>query len=394
MDNQLISTLKGHLYNLCFERVAGTDGERRARDYIVDVIKSHGFIPEIQPFDINTFKPMKGEIIVGDERFDARPFGGFKSFFADGELQYIEHHSVYENSQDKILMLYYRINPREYIKLTKKKIRGIIVVNRPAREKFSSNIPQKLIEVAEIPILSVSYNTALRLLRYEGKRVRIKGEGRVLESTSANIILRKSTSPAIIVCAHYDTVAYSKGLSDNAGGSAVLLTLLKDFSRRLEFIWFGAEEFGLLGSFNYIKNCNNPDAKLVINVDVTGDDIGTNNVLITGNNVLRKCIRRILKRERLYAKVERDIYSSDSIPFGKLGVPSININRAEGIPSFYIHTEADSATVSGYGLYQTYRIVRSIISNIEREGLPEGMKISRDIEHKIKKYIKDRVDLS
>ncbi len=392
MDSQLLSTLKGYLSNLCFERVAGTDGERRAGEYIVEVMESHGFTPEIQEFDMLALKPVRGEIIAGKDRFDTMPFGGFKSFSVEGELRYIEHHSVYENVEGKVLMIYYRITPKDYTKLVKKKVKGLIIVNMPAREKLSSNIPQRLIGETSIPILSISYSTAMRLLAYQGKKIRIEGEGQVIKSKSANIIVKRSKSPPVIICAHYDTVAYSKGTSDNGGGSAVLLALLRDYNNSLEFIWFGAEELGLIGSFNYVKNYDNVHAKLVINLDVTGDEIGVNNILVTGNKTLMKWVKRLLKREKLYAKIEKDTYSSDSIPFGNLGIPSININRAGGIPSFYIHTEADSQIYSGYGLYQTYMIVRSIVGNIEREGLPEGMRIPRDIRGKIGKYIKDRID--
>ncbi len=394
MDKKTINTLKSYLNNISFERIAGTDGERRARDYIVKVIKSYGLTPEIQYFDIFSFIPLNGEIIVNNKRFNARPFGGFKSFDIDGELQYIEHHSVVENPEGKILMLYYRITPREYRKMLRKKIRGIITVNTPEREEMTGNIIQKIIKSASIPIVSVSYNTGLKLLHYTGKGVRIQGKGKITKSKSANIIVKKSQNPTTIICAHYDTVAYSKGVSDNGGGSAVLLALLNDLGKNTQFIWFGAEEFGLLGSFNYVNNNENKGTEFVINIDVTGDDIGTNNIIVTGDRKLKEWIKRILKRERLYAKIKKNIYSSDSIPFGKIDIPSININRAGGTPSFYIHTEGDSSEVTGYGLYQTYTIVKSIIDNINREGLPEGIKIPGDIRGKINKYIRDKVEFS
>ena len=394
MDKKTINTLKSHLNNISFERIAGTDGERKARDYIVKVIKSYGLTPEVQYFDILSFIPLNGEIIVDNKRFNARPFGGFESFDIEGELQYIEHHSVVENPEGKILMLYYRITPKEYKKMLRKRIRGIIIVNAPEREEMTGNITQKLIKSAKIPIVSVSYNTGLKLLNYTGKRMRIQGEGKIIKSKSANIIVEKSENPTNVICAHYDTVAYSKGVSDNGGGSAVMLTLLKDLDKNTQFIWFGAEEFGLLGSFNYVNNNKNKGTEFVINIDVTGDDIGTNNIIVTGDRILKGWIKRILKREKLYAKIKKNIYSSDSIPFGKIDIPSINIYRGGGIPSFYIHTEGDSSEVIGYGLYQTYSIVKSILRYINKEGLPEGMKIPRDIKGKINKYIKDRVEFS
>ncbi len=382
--------LKKHINNLNFERLAGTEGEKRAIEYITGVIKEKGYTPELESFDITTMKPTGGKIIAGNRVYDARPYGGFAKFEREGILEYVEHHSLIKNPENKIFMLYQRFSQREYKKLNEKNIGGFIFVNAPEREEFSGHISQSLVNHAKVPILTVSYDTALALLKHRGKKIKIRGRGKILKTKATNIKVKGGKNPEILICAHYDTVPYSKGMSDNGGGSVVLLRLLEDgIDENMEIVWFSGEELGLLGSFYHSKSsCS---YRLVINVDVTGDDIGRNGIIITGDDSLMKWVKKVLKDNELYAQIRKDIYSSDSLPFAKLGIPGININRGGGLPSFHIHTKKDTAKITGYGLHQTYTILKAILSRIKEEGIPETKGIPEGIKRKIKKYLKDRL---
>lgn len=66
-----------------------------------------------------------------------------------------------------------------------------------------------------------------------------------------------STSGAILVAAHYDTVPGSPGADDNASGVAVLLEIARLFhssptTRNLQLAFFDQEESGLLGSKAFV----------------------------------------------------------------------------------------------------------------------------------------------
>ncbi len=99
---------------------------------------------------------------------------------------------------------------------------------------------------------------------------------------SQNIIVTKPSNTSddeiIIVGAHYDSVESSPGASDNASGTAVLLEVaraLENLStdKELRFLFFGAEELGLIGSKKYVdgmtkKEINRTSAML--NMDMVG----------------------------------------------------------------------------------------------------------------------------
>ena len=65
-----------------------------------------------------------------------------------------------------------------------------------------------------------------------------------------------------MVGAHLDSVPDGPGINDNGSGSAVILEIALQLARignmwsprqQLRFVWFGAEEVGLLGSRHYVR---------------------------------------------------------------------------------------------------------------------------------------------
>lgn len=57
--------------------------------------------------------------------------------------------------------------------------------------------------------------------------------------------------------AHLDSVAAGPGINDNGSGSITLLQIAFELARyqltnAVRFTWWSAEEFGLLGSINYL----------------------------------------------------------------------------------------------------------------------------------------------
>ncbi|NJL09345.1 MAG: M20/M25/M40 family metallo-hydrolase [Calothrix sp. SM1_7_51] len=81
---------------------------------------------------------------------------------------------------------------------------------------------------------------------------------------------------AILVTAHYDTVALSPGTDDNATGVAVALEIARIFAnnptpRTLQLAFFDKEEAGLLGSKAFVQKVGNLEhIKGVLNMDMLG----------------------------------------------------------------------------------------------------------------------------
>ncbi|GGM58274.1 amidohydrolase [Longimycelium tulufanense] len=102
------------------------------------------------------------------------------------------------------------------------------------------------------------------------------------ERTSKNVIAETRTgrkNNVVMAGAHLDSVTEGPGINDNGTGSAVLLeTALKMGSsprvnNALRFAWWGAEEYGLVGSTHYVRNLNfeqQLDIALYLNFDMVG----------------------------------------------------------------------------------------------------------------------------
>jgi len=98
--------------------------------------------------------------------------------------------------------------------------------------------------------------------------------------TSQNVILTipGRSEQTIIIGAHYDGVG-NPGISDNASGVALLLESayrMQDIDHyyTLQYVFFGAEEVGLIGSFYFVDNLPQEEIDnlvLMINADVIMD---------------------------------------------------------------------------------------------------------------------------
>jgi Zn-dependent M28 family amino/carboxypeptidase len=82
----------------------------------------------------------------------------------------------------------------------------------------------------------------------------------------------------VVVGAHLDSVQLGPGMNDNGSGSAVILEVAEQLRRlrpsnRVRFVWWGAEELGLLGSRHYVGRLSRAGRSahaLYINLDMVG----------------------------------------------------------------------------------------------------------------------------
>jgi hypothetical protein len=71
--------------------------------------------------------------------------------------------------------------------------------------------------------------------------------------------------PLVIIGGHYDSVPMGPGANDNASGTAVTVEVARELMQNpvpgvaVRFVAFGAEEIGLLGSADYVRNLSAED---------------------------------------------------------------------------------------------------------------------------------------
>jgi Zn-dependent M28 family amino/carboxypeptidase len=84
----------------------------------------------------------------------------------------------------------------------------------------------------------------------------------------------------VVVGAHLDSVTRGPGINDNGSGSATILEIAEVFAaqdrdprNKLRFMWYGAEEFGLLGSEYYVADLSAAEQDRImamVNFDMVG----------------------------------------------------------------------------------------------------------------------------
>jgi Zn-dependent M28 family amino/carboxypeptidase len=136
---------------------------------------------------------------------------------------------------------------------------------------------------SDIPVLGVSYSLGRRLIAAasSGKLVRLAVEATTDNRTTSNVIAETRSgndSAVVMVGGHLDSVPAGPGINDNGSGSATVLEIAQEIARydtahRIRFAFWGAEEFGLLGSIHYVQGLDEDEINALdsyLNFDMLG----------------------------------------------------------------------------------------------------------------------------
>ena len=114
-----------------------------------------------------------------------------------------------------------------------------------------------------------------------GITARMKVDWRPGTYPTSNVIAETPTGDpdnVIVVGAHLDSVGVGPGINDNGSGSATILEIAEQVAKakprnKIRFIWFGAEEHGLLGSQAYVDSLPQSERDKIaamLNFDMVG----------------------------------------------------------------------------------------------------------------------------
>jgi len=389
---------------LGFERLAGTGGEKKAIEILIEHIEQLGLKPKLEAFDLVTFDPGEAKINIEGKEFPAVPYGLNENAAIEGEFIYLNNQEVINCNKGAFrgkIVMSYGFSRKLALDLKAGEVAAYIGIGRPGRETNSSSHRQKAYHDGYVPSVNIKHEIGEKLLKFSGKKVKIEIKQKVQKQKANNIVIdikgKGRDNNLTLVTAHYDSVARCAGSSDNGGGTVTLLKVAEYFSknqseRDLRIIFFSGEELGLLGSQAYAKKHKKELEKKIsflVNVDVSGDPIGFDCANVIGTKELLGYFDGITKEIGIAFHNKLDIYSSDGMPFSVYEIPSINIARAGGKANFFIHTPEDVPKyVSQKGLENTINSTITLLKRVlNAKVYPIKKEIDESLKEKIEKYL-------
>ena len=405
------------LEKIGYTRTGGSVEELKTAKIIKEEIESIGGAAEIVPFEVNasniknvSFKAMKNNVCkeyevsayswCGEHVNVVAPF-----YYFEG----IDEVSKKEVA-GKIALVNGYVGYDLYKVLVDSKAVGFISYSGEIRDSDEiSDLDQRelrsqLAELGVLPGVHMKVKDASDLVEYEPTTVEIIIEQEQTKCNSHNVIAEIEGTTykdeVVVFTAHYDSVYFSKGVYDNGAGSAIHLELYRYFyenkpKRTVRFIWCGSEERGLLGSKAYAYNLAKEELDkivLCVNTDVAGPVLGRDSVCVIGEMEAANMINSFAKEVGYSLKVSQSIYSSDSIPFSDLGIPSVNFMRF-GVPgTAYIHNRHDTLLfMSAKSLEKTANFVKAFCDRVLSACvMPINRVIPQNMVEEVNKYLKKK----
>ena len=154
----------------------------------------------------------------------------------------------------------------------------------------------------------------------------------------------------------------------------------------MEFIWFGAEEKGLLGSQNYIKIHENELSahRFNMNVDLAGQLVGGTVAGITGDASVCSILTYMAHEIGIGMSTKNQIWGSDSNTFAWKGIPAMTLNR----DGFGMHTRHDTiALLSDWSLERSAVLLGYIADRLGNiESFPFERKVPEEFIAQLNEY--------
>jgi carboxypeptidase Q len=359
-------------------RLAGSAGEIEARDFLVASLERYGVDEvRVEPFVHRAWHTTleKLHVVAPLEREIACRCAGLSPSIEDleADVVFLERCDVEElearsdEVKGRMVIAPYYPVPRQ-LKVPLAARYGAVALLE-ARSSAGGLQPARTCAFArmgDIPTASISKEDAAYLRRVKERKGRLK----LRLSLHSHLELKDSwnvvgylhgtaaTGEHIALGAHYDSWHVGTGAVDNASGVVAVLEAAralaqykKHLSRGVRFVFFGVEEFGLVGSWAYTKVHAGEleDAILMVNNDVVGRP---SRLVSAGFAELCPALERIASRAHrrdaagpITVAAGNPTWALDLFPFVAAGVPAIGIGceMADPEASRYMHTRADTA---------------------------------------------------
>ncbi|WP_066414849.1 M28 family peptidase [Halorubrum aethiopicum] len=277
------------------DRMAGSDGERRAAEATRDALESVGARDaRLESFDIQGWTRGSSAVRASDTTQDSIALPRSPSGEVTGELVDLGYglpeDFEREDIEGKVVMAASNV-PDYYDRFIHRREKYYYAVEGGAAAfVFRNHVegclpPTGSVGTAEAPIgdvpaVGVSKEVGSRLSRrFDGEDVTVEVDADAHDATSYNVHadLGPDTEEAVLVTSHVDAHDIAEGAGDNGAGTAIVLEVAKavaaredELDTRVHCLVYGAEEVGLVGSSHDAAERDHDSVKAIVNNDGVG----------------------------------------------------------------------------------------------------------------------------
>lgn len=350
-----------------YVRESGTKGEHKAAEYILKTAEQVAAMPgkaeyiqtpRMEIFQCPDFQQKKAELVICQPYEKSYPVRAYLNgactledgitapFFFAGKGDDIS----LSQAKDAVVMVCDPVREAMIDKIKAAGILGFVTVCGTPLDKGEDRIPQQYRrKESDLPGASIHYLDAWEIVEKEASLCRLNIRQSEISRKSANVAVRilgkEYPEEIVTVTAHYDSVPEGPGAYDNMSGGAIVMEAFHYFAehrpaRTMEFIWFGSEEKGLVGSRNYVKSHEAEMRNHVfnLNVDLAGQLLGGNVLGVTADPSVCTELKALMEENRLGVTIKNQVWASDSNTFAWKGIPALTLNR----DGFGMHTRHDT----------------------------------------------------
>ena len=392
------------LKDLEFTRVWGSKEELKAAKYIQKTLKSIKLDSVLETFKLKNGKKEKVALEV------TKPYK--KKYECEyykmcGNAVDLKKEAVFVKDikeirkydlKNKIALIQGRVGYWSYKDLVEAGCKGIVLgdgyLYTEDKDIDTRELREPLQEIAKLPIVECNIKDLYEMVQMNVIEVKMTTVQKEYECQSQNVVakIKGKSDRTIVLTAHYDSTALSKGSWDNASGSVGLIKIAEYFMNNkplhnLIFVWCGSEERGLNGSKEYVRRHNRElkNIDLCINLDMIGSTVGKLLACVTGEDKMVSYIDYMSSEFGKACNCYQDVYSSDSTPFADKGIPAVSFGQGNiGTPihcrfdtMYLMHKETFDDDVN-FIIKFTERMANAKVIPIKRV-MPDKMKEKLDI---------------
>ena len=345
-------------------RESGTEGEHKAAEKLLEEFgEIKGTISRLEPFIFEDMAPAETMFEITSpyqKTYTAKGYLRSGSTSKEGTTApfvYLENGDPVslKRAAGAVVMVNGPVGAALYEALTKAGALGFLSISGTPLDEGEDRLPRQYRISREcggkLPGACIHYLDACEIVEAGADKCHLKVVQKPCVRHSENVIARiEGTDPerkhqVVTVSAHYDSVPEGPGAYDNMAGCAMVVEACRFFAenppkRTMEFILFGSEEKGLVGSQAYAAAHAEKitDHVFNLNVDLAGQLLGGNVLGVTADASVCEEIAKRLEEAEVPAVIKNEVWASDSNTFAWKGVPALTVNR----DGFGMHTHYDT----------------------------------------------------